>query len=93
MGAGATGLGMTYGLDKLVKAREKRAITKNLSPEQIKFQLESTMETLKNQRIALASRFSQKQLKILDKNISELSKGFADFDKETVDFLKIRDNV
>ena len=93
VGAGATGLGMTYGLDKLVKAREKRAITKNLSPEQIKFQLESTMETLKNQRIALASRFSQKQLKTLDKNISELSKGFADFDKETVDLLKIRDNV
>lgn len=93
VGAGATGLGMTYGLDKLVKAREKRAITKNFSPEQIKSQLESTMEALKNQRIALASRFSQKQLKTLDKNISELSKGFADFDKETVDLLKIRDNV
>lgn len=88
VGVGATGLGMTYGLDKLVKAREK-----NLFPKEIKSQLESTMEALKNQRKALASRFSQKQLKTLDKNISELSKGFADFDKETVDLLKIRDNV
>jgi hypothetical protein len=48
---------------------------------------------MKKQRDALKTRLSSKQLKVLDKNIDELSKGFSNFDKETVDLLKVRDSL
>ena len=48
---------------------------------------------MKKQRSALASRLGSNQLKVLDKNIEELSKGFSNFDKETVDLLKVRDSL
>ena len=48
---------------------------------------------MKKRRNALASRLGSNQLKVLDKNIEELSKGFLNFDKETVDLLKVRDSL
>ena len=48
---------------------------------------------MKKRRNALASRLGSNQLKVLDKNIEELSKGFSNFDKETVDLLKVRDSL
>lgn len=91
--AGAAGVWATFGLDRVVRGYETRNITKNLSPEQIKEQLNWALETMKKQRNALESRLSSKQLKVLDKNIDELSKGFANFDKETIDLLKSWDSL
>ena len=48
---------------------------------------------MKKQRDALKARLSSKQLKVLDKNIDELSKGFENFDKETIDLLKSWDSL
>jgi hypothetical protein len=48
---------------------------------------------MKKQRNALEARLSSKQLKVLDKNIDELSKGFANFDKEAIDLLKSWDSL
>ena len=90
---GAAGVWATKGIDMLNRARERRKISKNLSPEQIKDQLNWALETMKKQRDALKARLSSKQLKVLDKNIEELSKGFSNFDKETVDLLKVRDSL
>lgn len=91
--AGAAGVWATLGLDRVIRGYETRNITKNLSPEQIKEQLNWALETMKKQRNALESRLSSKQLKVLDKNIDELSKGFANFDKETIDLLKSWDSL
>ena len=91
--AGAAGVWATLGLDRVIRGYETRNITKNLSPEQIKDQLNWALETMKKQRNALESRLSSKQLKVLDKNIDELSKGFANFDKEAIDLLKSWDSL
>lgn len=91
-GVAATGIGLTYGADKWARTRERKPLA-NLSPEQIKSQMSTAIETMKKQKDALSSRLSTKQLKTLNKNIEELSKGFSDFDKETVDLLKTRDEV
>ena len=90
---GAAGVWATKGIDVLNRVRETRNITKNLSPEQIKDQLNWALETMKKQRDALKARLSSKQLKVLEKNIDELSKGFANFDKETIDLLKSWDSL
>ena len=91
--AGVAGDWATLGLDRVIRGYETRNITKNLSPEQIKDQLNWALETMKKQRNALESRLSSKQLKVLDKNIDELSKGFANFDKEAIDLLKSWDSL
>ena len=91
--AGVAGVWATFGLDRVIGGYETRNITKNLSPEQIKDQLNWALETMKKQRNALESRLSSKQLKVLDKNIDELSKGFANFDKEAIDLLKSWDSL
>ena len=91
--AGVAGVWATLGLDRVIRGYETRNITKNLSPEQIKDQLNWALETMKKQRNALESRLSSKQLKVLDKNIDELSKGFANFDKEAIDLLKSWDSL
>ncbi len=91
--AGAAGVWATLGLDRVIRGYETRNLVKKLSPEQIKEQLNWALETMKKQRNALESRLSSKQLKVLDKNIDELSKGFSNFDKETVDLLKVRDSL
>ena len=90
---GAAGVGATKGIDMLNRARERRKISKNLSPDKIKEQLNWALETMKKQRDALKARLSSKQLKVLDKNIDELSKGFENFDKETIDLLKSWDSL
>ena len=91
--AGVAGVWATFGLDRVIGEYETRNITKKLSPEQIKDQLNWALETMKKQRSALESRLSSKQLKVLDKNIDELSKGFANFDKEAIDLLKSWDSL
>ena len=90
---GAAGVWATKGIDMLNRARERRNIAKNLSPDKIKEQLNWALETMKKQRDALKARLSSKQLKVLDKNIDELSKGFENFDKETIDLLKSWDSL
>ena len=90
---GAAGVWATKGIDMLNRARERRKISKNLSPDKIKEQLNWALETMKKQRDALKARLSSKQLKVLDKNIDELSKGFENFDKETIDLLKSWDSL
>ena len=91
--AGVAGVWATLGLDRVIRGYETRNLVKKLSPEQIKDQLNWALETMKKQRSALESRLSSKQLKVLDKNIDELSKGFANFDKETIDLLKSWDSL
>ena len=91
--AGAAGVWATLGLDRVIRGYETRNLVKKLSPEQIKEQLNWALETMKKQRNSLESRLSSKQLKVLDKNIDELSKGFANFDKETIDLLKSWDSL
>ena len=91
--AGVAGVWATLGLDRVIRGYETRNLVKNLSPEQIKDQLNWALETMKKQRDALESRLSSKQLKVLDKNIDELSKGFANFDKEAIDLLKSWDSL
>lgn len=91
--AGAAGVWATLGLDRVIRGYETRNLVKKLSPEQIKEQLNWALETMKKQRNALESRLSSKQLKVLDKNIDELSKGFANFDKEAIDLLKSWDSL
>ncbi|MBF0981353.1 hypothetical protein HXK74_01820 [Candidatus Gracilibacteria bacterium] len=91
--AGAAGVGATLGLDRVIRGYETRNLVKKLSPEQIKEQLNGALETMKKQRNSLESRLSSKQLKVLDKNIDKLSKGFANFDKETIDLLKSWDSL
>lgn len=91
--AGVAGVWATLGLDRVIRGYETRNLVKKLSPEQIKDQLNWALETMKKQRSALESRLSSKQLKVLDKNIDELSKGFANFDKETIDLLKLWDSL
>ena len=91
--AGVAGVWATLGLDRGIRGYETRNLVKKLSPEQIKDQLNWALETMKKQRSALESRLSSKQLKVLDKNIDELSKGFANFDKETIDLLKLWDSL
>lgn len=91
--AGVAGVWATLGLDRVIRGYETRNLVKKLSPEQIKDQLNWALETMKKQRSALESRLSSKQLKVLDKNIDELSKGFANFDKEAIDLLKSWDSL
>lgn len=91
--AGAAGVWATLGLDRVIRGYETRNLVKKLSPEQIKEQLNWALETMKKQRNSLESRLSSKQLKVLDKNIDKLSKGFANFDKETIDLLKSWDSL
>ena len=91
--AGVAGVWATLGLDRVIRGYETRNLVKKLSPEQIKDQLNWALETMKKQRNALESRLSSKQLKVLDKNIDELSKGFANFDKEAIDLLKSWDSL
>lgn len=91
--AGAAGVWATLGLDRVIRGYETRNLVKKLSPEQIKEQLNWALETMKKQRNSLESRLSSKQLKVLDKNIDELSKGFANFDKEAIDLLKSWDSL
>lgn len=91
--AGAAGVWATLGLDRVIRGYETRNLVKKLSPEQIKEQLNWALETMKKQRNALEARLSSKQLKVLDKNIDELSKGFANFDKEAIDLLKSWDSL
>lgn len=91
--AGVAGVWATLGLDRVIRGYETRNLVKKLSPEQIKDQLNWALETMKKQRSTLESRLSSKQLKVLDKNIDELSKGFANFDKETIDLLKSWDSL
>ncbi len=91
--AGVAGVWATLGLDRVIRGYETRNLVKKLSPEQIKDQLNWALETMKKQRSALESRLSSNQLKVLDKNIDELSKGFANFDKEAIDLLKSWDSL
>ena len=91
--AGVAGVWATLGLDRVIRGYETRNLVKKLSPEQIKDQLNWALETMKKQRSTLESRLSSKQLKVLDKNIDELSKGFANFDKEAIDLLKSWDSL
>ena len=91
--AGVAGVWATFGLDRVIREYETRNITKNLSPDKIKGKLNWALETMKKQRDALKTRLSSKQLKVLDKNINELSKGFANFDKEAIDLLKSWDSL
>ena len=91
--AGVAGDWATLGLDRVIRGYETRNITKNLSPDKIKGKLNWALETMKKQRDALKTRLSSKQLKVLDKNINELSKGFANFDKEAIDLLKSWDSL
>lgn len=72
---------------------EKLKGTNNLSPDKIKGKLNWALEAMKKQRDALKTRLCPNQLKVLDKNIKELSAGVSNVDQETGELLKVRDSL
>lgn len=82
--AGAAGVWATKGIDMLNRARERRNITKNLSPEQIKDQLNWALETMKKQRDALKARLPSEQLKGTNNLSPDKIKGKLNWALETM---------
>lgn len=87
------GVGAVIATSKLSSSLEQQAMARKLTPEQIKWNLDSALETLKKKKEVLKSRMSKKQIASLDNHIKKLTDGLSSIDQETPELLKLWDSL